>query len=96
MRWSGHPNLRHRPHSPSLGRGRLQRQIARAFAVSGPVVSASVIYDWCFARRPKMRRSHLNRRRVWQLLTQIADPVRKVPPYGAWLWRLRSDDTPTR
>jgi hypothetical protein len=38
-----------------------------------------------------MRRSALSRRRVWQLLCEIADPIRKVPPHGAWLWWLKQD-----
>jgi hypothetical protein len=37
-RWENYPNLRHRPHSPNKGRGRLQRQIARCFVVFGPEV----------------------------------------------------------
>jgi hypothetical protein len=51
MKWKDHPNLRLRPHSPNKGRGRLQRQIARAFMVGGPELSATQIYDWCFTRR---------------------------------------------
>jgi hypothetical protein len=23
----------------------------------------------------------------------MADPVRRVPPYGAWLWRLRDTES---
>jgi hypothetical protein len=26
---------------------------------------------------------------VHRILRQIAEPIRKVPPHGAWLWRLR-------
>jgi hypothetical protein len=47
-------NLRTRPHSPNLGRGRLQRQIRRAFVAHGPVASSSWIYDWTHARCRRM------------------------------------------
>ena len=50
MKWNSYPNLRLRPHSPNKGRGRLQRQIKRAFVVRGPVVSSSTVYDWSYAR----------------------------------------------
>jgi hypothetical protein len=26
---------------------------------------------------------------VWLVVQKIADRVRKVPPHGAWLWRLK-------
>jgi hypothetical protein len=26
---------------------------------------------------------------VWLVVQKIADLIRKVPPHGAWLWRLR-------
>jgi len=42
--WLRYRNLQRRPHAPNKGRGRLQRQIARAFHVHGPTVSASEIY----------------------------------------------------
>jgi hypothetical protein len=46
-------NLRLRPPKPALGRGRLQRQIRRAFLL-GEELCSSQIYDWCYAgcRRP--------------------------------------------
>jgi hypothetical protein len=37
-----------------------------------------------------MRRSALSRRRVWQLLCEIADPIGRAGPHGAILWRLKS------
>jgi hypothetical protein len=68
---------------------RASSRCARAFVVTGTdALSATVIYDWCFARRrhhPSGRRRHS----VWRILREIADPVERVPPYGAWLWRLR-------
>ena len=45
--WEYYPNLQRRPHAPNKGRGRLQRQIARAFHTHGPEVTTSTIYDWC-------------------------------------------------
>jgi hypothetical protein len=45
--WDRYPNLHRRPHAPNAGRGRLPKQIARAFMVHGDVVSASDIYRWC-------------------------------------------------
>jgi hypothetical protein len=81
------PNLRLRPPAPAKGRGRILRQARRAFMIYGPLVSSSRIYDMVFTRH--RCRSHRKRRRVWQVLCTIADPVEKVPPYGAWLWRLR-------
>jgi hypothetical protein len=27
---------------------------------------------------------------IWRVLMTMADPVKRVPPYGAWLWRLRN------
>jgi len=84
-------NLLRRPSAPAKDRGRLQKQIRRAFLVHGPVVSSSVIYDWAFARRPQQRCSQLHRWSVVRILREIAAPVRRVPPYGAWLWRLRAE-----
>jgi hypothetical protein len=65
--------------------------VRRAFIACGPELTSAEAYDWAFVGRPHMRRSALSRRRVWQLLLQIADPVRKVPPHG-WLWRLKRTD----
>jgi hypothetical protein len=41
-----------------------------------------------------MRRSALSRRRVWQLLCEIADPVGRADTIGRpILWRLRNSDS---
>jgi hypothetical protein len=29
---------------------------------------------------------------VHRILRQIAEPICKVPPHNAWLWRLRNND----
>jgi hypothetical protein len=86
-KWRGHPNLRHRPPSPALGRGRLQRQICRCFLAHGPLVTSSQVYDWAYVNRRKLTQRH--RHSVWRILRDIAKPIRRMPPYGAWLWRLK-------
>ena len=79
--------------SPNKGRGRLQRQVRRAFLIHGPVVVSSQVYDLCF-REERQRRSQLNRRRVWQLLNEVAEVVGRERSQGAPLiWRLREPDS---
>ena len=86
-RWENYPNLRHRPHSPNKGRGRLQRQIARCFVVFGPEVSSSRLLDWCYARDPRVR----HRWSVVRVLRQIADPIGRAETIGRpVLWRLKT------
>jgi hypothetical protein len=73
----------------------LQVQIRRAFLVHGPVVSSSSIYDWCYARRRLMLGKPLTMPHcysVWRILVTMADPIERVPPHGAWLWRLRNSE----
>jgi hypothetical protein len=93
MKWDRHPNLHHRPHAPARDRGRLQVQIRRAFAVHGPVVSSSSIYDWCYARRRLMLGKPLtlpHRYSVWRILMTIGDPIgRGAGSARPILWRLR-------
>jgi hypothetical protein len=88
--WAAHPNLQLRPHSPNKGRGRLQVQIRRAF-VGHRLLSSSQVYDWCFPRHRAYRRpmSEAVRWSVHRILRQIAEPICKVPPHNAWLWRLK-------
>jgi hypothetical protein len=88
--WDRYPNLQLRPHAPNAGRGRLQRQIARCFHINGPEVSAAVIYDWCALWPVDKRSSQAQRWSIVRVLETIAVRVRKVPPHGAWLWRLRN------
>jgi hypothetical protein len=88
MNWKAYPNLRLRPHAPAKGRGRLQRQIRRAFVVCGPVVSSSAIYDWCYARGRRLTQQR--RHSVWRLLVTMCEPTARAPTIGKpWLWRLR-------
>jgi hypothetical protein len=94
MKWNRHPNLRLRLAKPALGRGRLQRQVRRAFLTAdAPTRSASEIFDWCYARRRLMHGKPLTTRHrysVWRILVTIADPVGRGTSIGRpILWRLR-------
>jgi hypothetical protein len=58
------------------------------------VLSATTIYDYTHGRRRMGRRTMR-----WGVYTQtrrtlrtMCEPICKVPPYGAWTWRLL--DTP--
>jgi hypothetical protein len=79
--------------NPAFNGGRLQRQIMRAFLAVGPQLTSTEIYDWCYARRRLDGKLLTTRHRysVWRVLRTIADPIRRTPPYGAWLWRLKDD-----
>jgi hypothetical protein len=80
MKWSNDPNLR--------------TQIRRAFTAAGAsAVSASEIYDWCYARRRLVFGKSLptrHRYSVWRILRKIAEPIGRVGPRHAILWRLRN------
>jgi hypothetical protein len=93
MKWINHPNLRLRPHAPNKGRGRLQRQIRRAFIANGNEASASDIYRWC-KRWQSDRFGQWERWSIVRILETIAVRVRKLPPNQAWLWRLRNSLLP--
>jgi hypothetical protein len=83
------PNLQLAPHAPNAGRGRLQRQIARAF-IGHPLRSSSEVYDWCYARDRSRTRSEAMRWSVRRILKVVADRVgRADTPGRPWLWRLR-------
>jgi hypothetical protein len=86
--WARYPNLQLRPHAPNAGRGRLQRQIARAF-INHPFRSTSEIYDWCYARDRGRTRSEAMRWSVHRILREIAEPIGKDRRHGAIIWRLR-------
>jgi hypothetical protein len=87
--WDRYPNLQLRPHAPNAGRGRLQRQIARAF-IGHPLRSTGEIYDWCYARDRSRTRSEAMRWSVHRILREIADPICRVPPHGAIIWRIKT------
>ena len=92
MKWAEHPNLRKRPSAPSKGRGPVQRAIRRAFAASDTeVLTSSSIYDWAYVRRRRGRRKSMPfgvYSRTLRTLRTMCEPVERVPPHGAWLWRL--------
>jgi hypothetical protein len=88
--WARYPNLQRRPHSPNLGRGRLQRQIARAFEAHGPEVTTSTIYDWCMLWPVDKRSSQAQRWSIRRILDAIADRRGRASTIGRpWIWRLR-------
>jgi hypothetical protein len=92
-KWLGHPNLRLRPHAPNAGRGRLQRQIRRAFA-GRPLLTSSQVYDSCYVKRRVFgeRIPQRHRHSVWRILRTIADPIGRASTIGRpWLWRLKQD-----
>ena len=87
---ANYPNLLRRPRAPAAGRGRLQVQMRRAF-VGREVLTSSEIYDGAYARR-RVAGQQIDRPYRWsvlRILRQLADRVRRVPPHGAWLWRLK-------
>jgi hypothetical protein len=93
MKWEGFRNLRKRPPTSAKGRGSTQRAIKRAFVANGAeVLSSSEIYDWAHVRRRLGCRKSMPfgvYSRTLRTLRAMCEPVERVPPYGAWLWRLR-------
>jgi hypothetical protein len=50
---------------------------------------------WTHSRRRQSRRKKLPFGVYWRTLKTLrakCDPVERVPPHGAWLWRLRNDE----
>jgi len=94
MKWAHHPNLRKRPPTPAKGRGSVQRAIKRAFAAtSASELTSTQIYDWAHVRRRLGRRKSMPfgvYSRTLRTLRAMCDPIKRVPPHGAWLWRLRN------
>jgi hypothetical protein len=87
--WLRHPNLQ-LGLGGARGRGRLQRQIARAF-VGHPFRSTSEIYDWCYARDRSRTRSEAMRWSVRRILDATCDRVGRADTLGRpFLWRLRT------
>jgi hypothetical protein len=68
-------------------------RIRRAFLASGSeVLTSSAIYDWTHSRRRRGRHKSMPfgiYSITLRTLRTMCDPIRRVPPYGAWLWRLR-------
>jgi hypothetical protein len=85
------PNLSRRPAKPALNRGRVQRGALRALWVLG-IASTSEIAEWTHARaRAYGERSDNHTRAARRVLSRIADRVKRVPPYGAWLWAPKAE-----
>ena len=94
QKWLGHPNLRLRRHAPNKGRGRLQRQIRRAFIAHGNEASASDIYRWC-KRRQARELGQWERWSIVRILDVIAERVGRAPTAGRpWIWSLRNSQLP--
>jgi hypothetical protein len=100
MKWKSFRNLRQRPLTPAKGRGRVQRAIRRAFIASGAeVLSSTQVYRWT---HPRLRLGRCKTlpfgiySRTRRTLRTMCEPIERVPPYGAWLWRLRigEENTP--
>jgi hypothetical protein len=87
--WPNSPNLRLRPHAPNAGRGRLQRQIARAFIAHGPVLTSSDVYRWC--KRWQAREfGQWERWSIVRILDVVAERTGRASTIGRpWLWRLK-------
>jgi hypothetical protein len=87
-KWSQFPNLRKRPAAPAAGRGRIQVQVRRAFAVHGREVSSSQVYDWTHARNRRMTGGLVHS--VRRILREIADPINRARTVGRpWVWKLK-------
>ena len=84
---------RHRVRG-SVSRGPAQRAIRRAFVASDTeVLTSSSIYDWAHIRRRLGRRKSMPfgvYSRTLRTLRAMCEQVERVPPHGAWLWRLRN------
>jgi hypothetical protein len=93
MKWINYPNLLRRPHAPNAGRGRLQVQIRRAFAVR-EVLTSSEVYDHAYAKR-RVAGQQIDRPYRWsalRVLRTIADPIGRAQTAGRpWLWRLKQE-----
>src|SRR5262245_15705487 len=84
MKWHNYPNLSLRPARPAFRCGPVQRRARRALLALG-TASTSTITQWTH-RRPTPGITRSTRRALEQI---GAVRVGRVPPYGAWLWRLR-------
>jgi hypothetical protein len=88
--WAAHRNLRLRPRAPNAGKGRLQRQIARAFIAHGPVLNSSDVYRWC-ERWQAREFGQWERWSIVRILDVVADRVGRGTGRGwPWLWRLKT------
>ena len=89
-RWVSHRNLQ-RGGAPGADRGRLQKQVARAYIAAGTdALDASTIYDFAFPRDRARARSQAARWSVRRVLERIATRIGRSTTRGEpWIWRLR-------
>jgi hypothetical protein len=67
--------------------GECRRQSSAAHGADA--LTSSAIYDWTHVRRRLGRRKSMPFGIYSRTLRTMCDPIERVPPYGAWLWRLR-------
>jgi hypothetical protein len=83
----------------ACGRGRLQRQISRAFLVHGNEVSATTIYEWCRSWRQTLNGDPLGWEHRWsivRMLRTVAYRVGRSSTRGRpWIWRLKDNPSET-
>jgi hypothetical protein len=92
-KWINYPSLRLGP-GRSRGKGRIQRQLRRAFIASGNEISSSDAYRWC--KRWQAREfGQWERWSITRVLMTMADRVGRAQTIGRpWIWRLRNSVLP--
>jgi RNase P/RNase MRP subunit POP5 len=85
-------NLAHRLARPAAGRGRIQQAARRVLLLLGGEATTRDAAAWAYCRKVQrgQRIEKSDYRHVRRALMTVADPIARVPPYGAWLWRLRN------
>jgi hypothetical protein len=84
--------FRHRLARPAAGHGRIQKAARRVLLVLDGKATTRDVVDWGYCRKVQrgQRIEKADYRHVRRALMTVADPIARVPPYGAWLWRLRN------
>jgi hypothetical protein len=74
----------------------IEVKIRRAFIASGAeVLSSTQIYAWTHPRRRLGHRKTMPLGIYWRTLRTLrarCEPIARVPPHGAWTWRLRNTE----
>jgi hypothetical protein len=85
-------NLAHRPAKSAFHRGRVQKAARRVLLLLDGEATTRDVMDWRYCRKVQrgQRIEKADYRHVRRALMTVADPIARVPPYGAWLWRLRN------
>jgi hypothetical protein len=90
--WKHYPGLR-LGMGMSRGKGRIQRQLRRAFIAHGAVISSSDAYRWCH-RRQAREFGQWERWSITRVLLEMADQVGHSRGRGrSWIWRLKQEGT---